>query len=163
MKPHFTIPPELSHLEVDERGYPIPYFVGKINGKFNFKYQDRKKRDSCIQFRWCSICGKRLDREFSYVVTGPKGLKNKVVSDAPMHLVCAEFSLLACPHIHFEKAERKAEVTASYLAPDKPSSLYLIKVNLWRLTQGVIRFNPVSAEEYVYENNVLVKKARNGL
>lgn len=159
MKQHFTIPPELSHLELDERGYPIPYFVGKINGKFNFKYQDRKKRDSCIQFRWCPICAKRLDKEFSYVITGPRGLKNKVVSDAPMHLLCAEFTLKTCPHIHFEKAERKEEpVAGSYILRDKPSSLYLIKVDTWRLTQGVIMFNPVSAEEYIYENNVLVKK-----
>lgn len=158
MKQHFTIPPELSQLELDERGYPIPYFVGKINGKFNFKYQDRKKRDSCIQWRWCPICAKRLDKEFSYVITGPQGLKNKVVSDAPMHLVCAEFSLQACPHIHFEKAERKAEIKVDYIVPNKASSLYLIKVDIWRLTQGVIRFNPVSAEEYVYENNILVKK-----
>lgn len=158
MRQHFTIPAELSHLELDERGYPIPYFVGKIDGKYNFRYQDRKKRDACIQFRWCPICAKRLDKDFSYVITGPHGLKNKVVSDAPMHLLCAEFSMQACPHIHFEKAERKAEERVAYIAQDKPSSLFLIKIDHWKLTKKVIRFNPVNAEEYVYLNNVLVKK-----
>lgn len=158
MKQHFTIPPELAHLELDERGYPIPYFVGKIDGKYNFRYQDRKKRDACIRFRWCPICAKRLDTDFSYVITGPHGLKNKVVSDAPMHLLCAEFSMQACPHIHFEKAERKAELKVDYIAPDKPSSLFLIKIDSWRPTQQVIRFNPVVTIEYVYEGNVLVKK-----
>lgn len=159
MSKHFTIPPELEHLPIDERGYPIPFFVGKINGKINFKYQDRKKMEACIQHRWCPICAKRLDKVFSYVITGPRGLKNRVVSDAPMHRLCAEFTLQACPHIHFQKSERKENVEGTYILTNKPDVLYLIQVDEWRLSEGVIKFNCVAAEEYGYEGNVLVKKS----
>ncbi len=159
MSSHFTIPPELAHLKVDERGYPIPFFVPIQKGKPNFKYQDIDKRKECLNHRKCSICGKQLDLPNAYVITGPVGLKNRVVSDAPMHLLCAEFTLAACPHIHFHKAQRKAEAQEnSPIMIGKPDTLFLIEIDYWYGSEGVIRFHPVNAQEYGYENNVLVKK-----
>lgn len=159
---HFTIPKELEHLRVDERGYPIPFFVGYHDGKPNFRYGDTFKRDICLAQKKCAICGKKLPRDFSYVITGPEGYANQIVSDAPMHRRCAEFTMDACPHIHFEKAQRKEDVTGTDLMAKKPDVLLLIKIDKYKLVKDrgnvYINFRPVAKEEYIYENNVLVKR-----
>lgn len=177
MKPHFDIPPQLRHLKLDERGYPIPFFAPIVDGKPNFRFQDDHKRDICLQKKLCPICGQKLYKDFTYQVTGPEGLKNGISSDAMMHKVCAEFTLQACPHIHFGKAERKEEVTNPTMVVNKPNEIYLVRASKWEIQdvhvespgKGIletpaapirvrlIKYKVVSAEKYIYENNVLVK------
>lgn len=164
------IPKELAHLKVDERGYPIPFFVTKRDGKPDFVLLNTKRQDDCIEGKLCPICGKKLYKDYQYVITGPIGLKNRYISDPPMHRICAEFSMQACPHMHFQKAERKdlADIAVTQLNKDihslpKPEILYLVKIHKYKKepvngTQQVIRFWPVSQEEWVYENGILIKK-----
>lgn len=153
----------MAHLKLDDRGYPIPFFAGYIDGKPNFRFQDVNKRAICIKEHKCPICGKKLPKDYSYVLTGPLGLKNRIVSDAPMHRVCAEFSLNVCPHIHFEKAQRIEEGPPErHILMDKPASLYLIKIDKYKIKRdpGNVYFNfrVVSYEEYVYVDGILEKK-----
>lgn len=148
-------------MRVDERGYPIPFFVAYVDGKPNFRYQDARKRDICLAQRKCAICGKKLRKDFSYVITGPLGLQNKIVSDAPMHRVCAEFSLAACPHMYYEKAERKESGGDPHVLRNKPN-LFLIKIDKYKVSRDsnntYIHFRVVGSEEYEYIENVLTKK-----
>jgi hypothetical protein len=174
MRDRFDIPKELAHLKLDERGYPIPFFAVMTAGKPNFRLQDDRKRDICIDEKRCPICGKKLAKGYCYIVTGPVGLKNRLSSDAMMHRGCAEFSLRACPHLHFESAERK-EDPGPVVSSNKPKEMYLVKVSSFEAVHllttttcqftgrqeftGVrlIRYTPVSWEQYIYQNNVLVR------
>src|SRR5438477_8655117 len=110
MKLPVPIPAEMSHLKLDDRGYPIPFFAPIIDDKPNFKYQDERKRDLCIDKRLCHVCGKKLAKDHCYFISGPLGYKNKVSTDAGMHLACAEFTLKVCPHLLYQEAERKENV-----------------------------------------------------
>lgn len=174
MRKELTIPPELSHLPVDARGYPVPYFVSKIKGEWEFRYIDLKRIKHIIREELCHICGKPLKGSDVYFISGPQGFKNRVSSDAGMHEVCARFSLQACPHMFFQKAERRErdafarkvlKDSPTYHAKEKPSTLLLIKVISWFEAVVAEDGNPIityipagKPEEYVYENNRLVKK-----
>lgn len=163
MKFNFDIPEQMAHLRLDEKGYPIPFFAPIVDGKPNFKYQDTKKRDMCIERKLCPICGKKLPKDYSYIVSGPAGYKNGISSDAMMHRACAEFSMLACPHLHFERSERKVDVSPNpAMLPDKPGEIYLVKVSKFKGVYDahtkamLIHYKSVSAEKFVYRDNILV-------
>jgi hypothetical protein len=165
MDKSIKIPESLSHLKVDHRGYPIPFFVPIVNGEPNFKFADQKKQILCIDKGLCHICGIKLIKGVYYFISGPLGLKNKVVTDPAMHKHCAEFALAVCPHMFFEKAERKAEVPEgpSVHAPGKPSELYLIKSDKYEgkfhkeIGYRLVHFRVTGSDKYIYVNNKLQK------
>lgn len=166
MKPHLPpIPERLSHLRVDPRGFVIPFFVRTINGKPDFRYQHVEVQQECLSRKVCPICGFKLPKDYCYFITGPVGMKNGVASDPPMHRECAEYSLQACPHMYFEKAERRTDTNPSeyYLIAQKPVQLNLIKAptnfNFHQLPSGglIAKYQVKSWEPYIYENGTLVK------
>lgn len=165
------IPKYLAHLKVDERGYPIPFFVPVVNSVPNFRYMDGKKVDLCIDQKLCHICGKKLHKDFHYFISGPLGLKNRTSSDAAMHRECAEYSLAVCPHMLLQKAKRMAKAPEGSLADDpymkeKPDEVYLIKSEKYtakfypEFGQRLIHYRMVSAEKYIYINNKLTKQTK---
>jgi hypothetical protein len=171
MKISISIPKELAHLKIDERGYPIPFFVAKIEGKPDFRILDAKKQLLSADQKLCAICGRKLAKDYVYFISGPMGVQNCVSSDPPMHRVCAEYSLQVCPHLYYEKAERnergelyqklKDGKSADFLIPDKPSVFHMVRANKWEFkrTQGVnlFHFRVASFETYSYENGHLLK------
>lgn len=164
------IPANLSHLKVDKRGYPVPFFVPIVDGVPNFKYADKKKQELCINKGLCHICGLKLIAGNYFFITGPLGLQNKVVTDPAMHKSCAEFALAICPHMFYEKSERKAEPNEGPgpHSTGKPTELYLIKADKYeskfypQFGYKLIHFRPTNADKYVYINNQLVKECENG-
>lgn len=167
MKFNFDIPEALAHLKIDERGYPIPFFVSRPNGKPDFRLLDATKYDLCITKKLCAICGKKVHPGSYYFISGPIGLQNKTCTDSAMHRVCAEFSLKVCPHMYFEKAEYR-DGGAKDLVPEnpfhlqtKPTELFLVKAKKFepfkREGYSMIKFWPVSTERYIYENGKLIK------
>lgn len=165
---HFDIPTSLSHLPLDERGYPIPYFVSRYKGKIDFRMLNTHKQEEMIEKKICSICGKKLYKDYFYFISGPIGLKNQVCSDPAMHRECAEFSLKACPHMYFEKATRRdAGIDDDLVQPwhvlTKPQQLFLVKSSKFKWENApnlgrLIRFNVVATEEYIYIDGRLTKK-----
>lgn len=167
---HIDIPKELAHLKIDKRGYPVPFFVSWINGDPEFRYLDKARIDMIIDNKVCHICGKKLHKDYCYFISGPLGYQNRISSDAGMHRVCAEFSLMACPHLYLQKAERRdndelGKAIASAPSPvirDKPSCLFLIKASKFKIVlhngQKLLRYTPVSHELYTYENGRLQKE-----
>lgn len=160
---HFTIPKELAHLKLDDRGYPIPFFAPIVDGKPNFRFLDPRKQLSCMMGQTCPICGKRLFKDYSYIIVGPVGLKNRISSDPAMHRYCAEFSMKACPHLYFHKAQRKEDAIAPFLIKEKPAQLFLVKCSKYQVVPDglghfLIRVTVHSSEEYIYQNNELIKK-----
>lgn len=166
----FDIPKELSHLKIDERGYPIPYFVSWIDGKPEFRFLDHARQEMIIEKGVCHICGKKLNKDYNYVISGPIGYQNRVSSDAAMHRVCAEFSLRACPHLYLQKAERrendelgkKVAELPSVVLKEKPSILLLVRISKYKtiVHQGAtyLKYTPASYETYHYVNNKLEKQ-----
>jgi hypothetical protein len=160
--PHF-----LDHLKIDERGYPIPFFVPIVDGKPNFKFADLNKFNLCVEKHLCWICGKKLPKDYFYFIAGPVGLQNKVHSDPAMHKECAQFTLIACPHLFYQKAERKEnEQQTPYQILQKPNCLFLVKSSKYKvigdkLHPNLVKYNVVSTEKYIYENNKLIKESVN--
>ena len=159
------IPEYLAHLPVDKRGYPIPYFVPIVDGEAEFKYGDPHKVDICLKYNKCWVCGRKIKLP-AYVITGPVGRKNNVVSDLPMHERCARYSLIICPHMYIEKTKRFTdddEGNDMLHVHGKPSEIYLIRIDKFKVirapsTQKVIRFREVTSEKYIYKNNMLTKE-----
>ncbi len=167
MPAHFEIPPFLSHLKVDSRGYPIPFFVSWIKGKPEFRLLDVHKQEICIREHKCGICGKKLVKNVAYFISGPLGAKNQVSTDPPMHKECAEFSLQACPHMHFERADRRdanlpagVEGNATQLLT-KPDCIFCIYADKYKAIKNpaadglLIKYHAVRISGYVYQNGVL--------
>ena len=158
----FDVPKIMAHLKTDDRGYPIPYFVPIVNGKPEFRYQDIFKREACLKRKLCSICGKKLFKKSYWFISGPWGLKNKTASDAPMHEDCARFSIATCPHLIYQKADRRTDIPAdSPLIAEKPDIIFLIKADKYEAKKTekhkIIFFRPVYVEDYYYAKNKLVK------
>lgn len=158
-----AIPDRMKHLKITAKGYPIPFFVKLIDGKPEFKYMDREKQELCIERNLCPICGQKNNKDYAYVITGPIGLKNKVVSDPPMHRECAEYSMAVCPHMLYASAERKTDINASIHAKDKPDHLLLIKCSKWRAKfhqragYKLTHFSAHSSVKYIYQDNILIR------
>lgn len=152
------IPNHLSHLRVS-KGLPVPFFAPIINGEPDFKRQHPVKRELCLSEGKCSICGTKLVNGSHYFITGLIGLKNRVVSDAPMHEQCARFSLEHCPHLKYQKTKRRTGDQSDYHIAKKPDTICLIKSDKYErlVHEGhvLIRFRPVSVEYFGYSDNVL--------
>lgn len=101
-----ALPPEMKHLPIDERGYPVPFFVAWVNGKPDFRIADQTKKAKAIRFNRCWICGEQLGRYRAFVI-GPMCAVNRVSSEPPSHLNCAMFAVKACPFLILPKAVRR--------------------------------------------------------
>lgn len=163
---NIDIPVFLNHLKLDERGYPIPFFVPMDKGKPNFRYMDYTKLEQAITGHLCHICGKKLHKDYCYFISGPLGLTNQVSSDAAMHRECAQYALKVCPHMLHRQAERKtpAETGPNPHMKEKPEVLFLIKAAKYKRKfypeygYPLLHYKAVSAEKYIYVDNRLQKE-----
>jgi hypothetical protein len=100
------IPRRMRRLPV-ERGYPVPWFVAFVDGHYDFRIQDGRKRNLALKENRCWLCGDTLGQYFAFVI-GPMCAINRVSSEPPAHRECAEFSVIACPFLNLAEAERRA-------------------------------------------------------
>jgi hypothetical protein len=100
------VPPRMRRLPI-ERGYPVPWFVAYVQDHFDFRIQDSRKRGRALKENRCWLCGEVLGQYFAFVI-GPMCAINRVSSEPPSHRECAEFSVLACPFLNLDEAERRA-------------------------------------------------------
>lgn len=99
------LPARMRSLPVDERGYPVPWFVAWVDGKPEFRVADSRKMLRADKFRLCWVCGQQVGK-FATFVIGPMCAVNRTTSEPPCHLECAEFSAIACPFLTLPKAKR---------------------------------------------------------
>lgn len=94
--------PELTEriaaLSVDERGYPIPFFVAYMDGKPDFRVIDNDKWLACVKKSLCWVCGQAMGAHKTFLI-GPMGSINRVSSEPPTHLDCALWSVKGCPFL----------------------------------------------------------------
>jgi hypothetical protein len=111
-----ALPANIARLPVDERGYPVPWFVAWIDGKPEFRVADAKKIMQAVVGNLCWVCGSPLGRYLAFVV-GPMCAVNRISAEPPSHLECAEFSVRAClflvrPHMRRRERGLPAEAAA---------------------------------------------------
>ena len=158
------IPGFLSHLPT-RKGYPIPRFVGRNDdGEYDFRIVDLGKMQRMCERKRCGICGRKIDF-YSWFVTGPVGLQNRVVSDPPMHERCATYALQTCPHLVHQRAERRhtSDVESATFHDDldvaKEDVLVAICAKSYQHRYSkehkriFVRFVPVEAHAYVYQED----------
>jgi hypothetical protein len=102
------IPDRIRNLPVDERGYPVPWFVDWIDGKPEFRAMDGRKFDRCINEKLCWVCGERLKKHVAFVI-GPMCTITRTSAEPPSHLDCAEWSVKACPFLSKPQMKRRED------------------------------------------------------
>jgi hypothetical protein len=90
------LPARMQSLPVDERGYPVPWFVAWVEGKPEFRAMDGEKRVLAVQKKLCWVCGQP-----------PMCAVNRISAEPPLHRECAEFSAKACPFLTIPKMVRR--------------------------------------------------------
>lgn len=92
------LPARLARRPVSERGFPVPWFVSFINGKWDFVNVDPRKIVEAHHRHLCFLCGETLG-QFKAFVIGPMCAINRVTSEPPSHTQCAEYAVRACPFL----------------------------------------------------------------
>jgi hypothetical protein len=92
------LPIRMCGLPVDERGFPVPYFVAWIDGKPEFRAMDTGKWQRCVRGNFCWVCGHRLGSYRAFVI-GPMCAVNRTTAEPPSHLECARWSARNCPFL----------------------------------------------------------------
>jgi hypothetical protein len=110
------MPASIAKLPVDERGYPIPFFVDYLpDGKPEFRAADPAKLVRCIREAVCWVCGEKLHRSrlgFKSTIAfaiGPMCAVNRISSEPPSHPDCAEWSARNCPFLARPHAKRRED------------------------------------------------------
>lgn len=93
-------------LPVDERGYPVPYFVAWVDGKPDHRVMDGSKLYGALTNDLCWMCGQKLGRFKSFCI-GPMCSITRTISEPPSHLECLRFAATACPFLTRPHAKRR--------------------------------------------------------
>jgi hypothetical protein len=91
-------PKRIACLPLNERGYPIPWFVAMIDGKADFRVVGAGRREEAVRYKRCWICGDILGAYKAFVI-GPMCAVNRITSEPPSHQDCAEYAAIACPFL----------------------------------------------------------------
>jgi hypothetical protein len=133
------LPARMKRLAIDERGYPVPWFVAWVDGKPEFRVADSAKMFRARRYGHCWVCGKN-DGAVKTFLIGPMCVVNRVTSEPASHASCAEFAALACPFLTLPRAQRRAaNMPAGIIDPAglmidrNPGVCCLWTTNRWRL------------------------------
>ena len=129
-----ALPERMRTLPVDERGYPVPFFVAWGDGKPDHRIVDPSKIVRALASDLCWICGCHLGRN-KFFCFGPMSALTRTISEPPSHQDCARFAAQGCPFLSRPRAERRE---ANMPAPVKePAGTFLRRnpgvVCLWEV------------------------------
>lgn len=106
------LPPRIAKLP-QHRGFPVPWFVGQVDGEYDFRLVGPGKFWEAVRQKKCWICGERLGQWISFVI-GPMCGVTHTSAEPPSHRLCARFAALHCPFLTRPKMKRREdEVTQS--------------------------------------------------
>lgn len=134
------MPSRWQRLAINDKGYPVPFFVGYVDGKADFRVVDRAKLIRCVRFSCCWLCGEKLGRVKTYVI-GPMCAVNRTTAEPGSHRECAEYAVVTCPFLTLPNAKRRE---ANMPANTSEPAGYMIERNpgvtlLWH-TNRLTRF-----------------------
>lgn len=100
--------PRIAALPIDERGYPVPYFVQWLHpdgspakrglGKPDHRVMDSTAFMDCVMNGKCWVCGQSMGRIGVFVI-GPMCAVNHNTAEPPSHQDCARWSVMGCPFL----------------------------------------------------------------
>jgi len=93
-------------LPVDERGYPVPWFVDWVDGKPDHRIVDSRKLAPALNDKLCWLCGQRIGAFLTFAL-GPMCSINRTTAEPPNHRDCALFAVRACPFLTRPHARRR--------------------------------------------------------
>jgi len=99
------LPARMRRLPI-ERGYPVPWFVDMVDGHYDFRIQDGRKRARALIEHRCWLCGDFIGVYLAFVI-GPMCAVNQISSEPPSHRECAEYAVRACPFLTLQEPERR--------------------------------------------------------
>jgi hypothetical protein len=100
------MPERIRTLPVSSKGYPIPFFVGYVDGEPDFRIADGDKLVRCVKEKRCWVCGEPLGKFVAFTI-GPMCSVNRISAEPPAHRECSVFSATACPFLIMPKAVRR--------------------------------------------------------
>src|ERR1700693_5736803 len=92
------LPVRMRELPVDQRGYPVPWFVATIDGVPDFRVIRPSGVAIAIKRNTCWLCGQPLGKFLSFAI-GPMCSIDRITSEPPSHRDCVEFAVKACPFL----------------------------------------------------------------
>ena len=99
LRPELTeLPLRMRGLPIDERGYPVPWFVPFIDGQPEFRMADAYRRSLAMSRGLCWVCGGTLGQHKVFLL-GPMCGISRTTLEPPCHLQCAEWSVRNCPFL----------------------------------------------------------------
>ncbi len=103
------LPPRMAELPVDERGYPVPWFVDWTDdGKPEFRAMDQRKFVRAIKEKLCCVCGGKLGVNLTFVAGSMCGI-NRTSAEPPNHRDCAFYAARNCPFLVNPRMVRRTD------------------------------------------------------
>jgi hypothetical protein len=99
------MPDRIKRLPISTTGFPVPWFVAKINGEWDFRVVGPDKMVQAVKRRLCWVCGQPMGVYMAFTI-GPMCAINRVIAEPPSHLECADYSARACPFMTRPNARR---------------------------------------------------------
>lgn len=90
------------------RGYPVPWFVDKVNGEYDFRVMDGRKLVRAVKESLCWTCGGKLGK-FKTFILGPMCGINRTISEPPSHRECARYAAQHCPFLTIPHMKRRED------------------------------------------------------
>jgi hypothetical protein len=153
------MPDRMRTLKISDEGFPIPWFVGYVNGKADFRTMDGEKMRIAIKLRRCWICGQPLGKFLTFPI-GSMCLVNRSIAEPPSHLTCCEYSVRACsflsqPRMRRNEKDLPPDGTVAGIAIKRNPGVTVLWTTLqyrvWRPPGGGVLFdigNPEHIEFY---------------
>jgi hypothetical protein len=111
------LPARMQTLPLDDRGYPVPWFVAWVEGKPEFRAMEAGKFRDAVKQRRCWVCGAPLGRWLAFPI-GAMCAITRTISEPPSHRECAEWSIRNCPFLNNPRAVRdEADKPEGYRDP----------------------------------------------
>lgn len=119
------IPERLARRPRDHRGFVVPFFVAWLdeqgrpvaepNGTPDFRVVEPRRMALCVNKKLCWLCGEPMGVHMGFVL-GPMCTINKVISEPPSHVTCAEYAMKACPFLSRPRMRRnEVDMPANYV------------------------------------------------
>lgn len=157
-------PPSIARLPRNKAGYPVPWFVARIDGEPDFRVIGEGKMRGAITFRCCWICGGALlnrtlgtaATQYAYVV-GPMCTVNRTSPEPPAHRDCAIYAATACPFLTTPAMRRRdTNIPTGATDPDgvmikrNPGVAAVWVTNTWRMIPGHWLFHIAEPAELLW-------------
>jgi hypothetical protein len=139
------MPRAMRNLPRNSAGYPIPFFVERIDGIPDFRVMSGRNLKRAIAEGLCWLCGEPLHRAargqrlLGTFVAGPMCLVNKNSAEPPSHEACARWAARACPFLtnpnklrREHGVEELAENVAGFSIDRNPGVTALIHCVSWQ-------------------------------